>query len=113
MDDQDWSRLARYLAGECTPDEVLATERWLLVDPDRQRAHEAMRVAFAEAAVPPVEWNTEAAALRLTRRRGQLHRPSQATHARRSSRWIRGGIAAALVGIALHGASWYRGRPVA
>ena len=43
MNDIDWNALARYFAGECSPEEQKAIEAWLDADPARYRLMEELR----------------------------------------------------------------------
>ncbi|HWZ59070.1 MAG TPA: FecR domain-containing protein [Gemmatimonadaceae bacterium] len=52
-DDIGPATLARYLAGECTPDEADAVRRWVAADPDRMDLVAGMRAAFDAAPVTP------------------------------------------------------------
>jgi transmembrane sensor len=42
LSESDWSRIARYLAGDCSPEEGIAIERWIAAQPSR--AAEVARV---------------------------------------------------------------------
>jgi ferric-dicitrate binding protein FerR (iron transport regulator) len=42
----DWSLLARYLSGECSPEEREKVEAWIASDPENQRLAEFMKVAW-------------------------------------------------------------------
>lgn len=64
-DDIDWTRLARYFAGECTPDEAEETRRWIEADPARRRSAEELRAAWDAAAAASTAWDTPASWRRL------------------------------------------------
>lgn len=49
-EDFDWGLLARYLAGECGPDEARTFEEWLERRPERRRELELLRGAWEESA---------------------------------------------------------------
>src|SRR6476620_1878051 len=68
LDESDWARLARYLAGECSPDEAAAVRERMDRDPAWRAQAEAMRVAWDAAAAPPRAWDTDAAWARLAAR---------------------------------------------
>lgn len=49
LDDHDWKRLARYVAGECTPAEAEELRHWIESDPERRDAVAFMRDVDAAA----------------------------------------------------------------
>ncbi|MEM6647232.1 MAG: FecR domain-containing protein [Bacteroidota bacterium] len=49
MNHNDWARIVRYLDGEGSPDEQVATERWLDADPERRAALGELRRLDAAA----------------------------------------------------------------
>ncbi len=73
----DWNLLARYLAGEATPDEVAAVHRWLEEHPQDARALAALDAATKQATAVPVD--VERA----------LRRVHTRAHARSPWRWSR------------------------
>lgn len=111
-DQDDWTRLARYFAGECTPEEAEATRLWLEADPERQRLADELRVAWSAAATPPVRpaaWNTPSAwqrlSARLRTRERQPHlgvvRSKVTVHATRHDRARQWGVAVAAAAVVL------------
>ena len=52
-DDTDWTLLARFLAGECSPDERDAVERWVKARPERADELEELRQWWETAAALP------------------------------------------------------------
>jgi ferric-dicitrate binding protein FerR (iron transport regulator) len=120
-DADDWTRLARYFAGECTAEEAEVTRRWIEEDPERQRLAEETRAAWHAAETPsvdPAEWDTPAAWQRLSARararersvteRSHLGvvRPHRSVAATR--RWRAPALAAAAVIVAVAGAMLWR-----
>ena len=115
-DDIDWTRLARYFAGECAPDEAEETRRWIEADPERRRAAEEARAAWSAAGSPTTAWNTSAAwrglAARLhsRERRGGPALVHAAWPPESRGRWSRAApgvaIAAAAVLMAAIGLRW-------
>ncbi|HJU66101.1 MAG TPA: FecR domain-containing protein [Gemmatimonadaceae bacterium] len=67
IDDFDWRVLDRFVAGEATPDEAAAVERWLTADPQRQGLVAGMRAA-RDSADAARRWDTDAAWHRLSER---------------------------------------------
>lgn len=51
----NWSRLARYLAGKCSPDEERKVEAWIRADPTRAQLLDELRRVWEEAEDPPTE----------------------------------------------------------
>ena len=43
LDQTDWTRIDRYLAGECTPDEAAEVDRWIEADPRRREVLAALK----------------------------------------------------------------------
>ncbi|HWB42897.1 MAG TPA: FecR domain-containing protein [Gemmatimonadales bacterium] len=74
--DTDWTRLARYFAGECTSAEAEETRRWIEADPARRRAAEELRVAWDAAGTPSTTWDTAASWRRLAARLHSRERPT-------------------------------------
>jgi len=64
----DWTRLARYFAGACTPTEADEIRRWIEADPERQQLVDEVRAAWDVAATPDTAWDTPAAWQRLLAR---------------------------------------------
>ena len=60
-DDMNWERLARYVAGECSPDEAVEVERWIGRDASRRAAATDMRTIWTNAEVGPAGWDAEGA----------------------------------------------------
>jgi transmembrane sensor len=46
VEDRDWQRLARFYAGEASPEEEVEIRRWLAADPERTRMAESLREAW-------------------------------------------------------------------
>jgi len=74
--DDDWTRLARYFAGECSAEEAEATRRWIDADPARGPVVDRMRAAWEAAATPAASWDTGQSWQRLAARvRARAARP--------------------------------------
>ena len=67
-DDIDWTRLARYFAGESTPEEADEIRHGIEADSERRRVVEEMRAAWEAAVTPSTVWDTPAAWRRLAAR---------------------------------------------
>lgn len=67
LGDDDYARIARYLAEELSPVDRAETERWLSEDQDRRSAVESMRAGWAAARSPRV-WNVDQGWSRLSAR---------------------------------------------
>lgn len=68
-DDEHWARVARYLAGESTPEEAAQVRRWLAEDPSHQRMLDTLQRAQAAVAIePPANLDVEAALRRVHER---------------------------------------------
>ena len=67
-DDIDWTRLARYFAGECAPDETETIRRWIAADPEHERTAEELRAVWDAAGSTGTEWDTPSAWRRLAAR---------------------------------------------
>lgn len=56
MDDQTpWARLAKYIAGECSPEEVREIETWIEADPSHKELVRELRQIWTAAGDPPTE----------------------------------------------------------
>lgn len=103
LDESDWSRLARHLAGEDTPEEAAALRDRLARDADWRREADAMRLAWTEAERPAETWDTDAAWARLRARAAvraqpapvREHAPIRRDRVWRARVWGVAGIAAA------------------
>ncbi|MEP6619125.1 MAG: FecR domain-containing protein [bacterium] len=94
IDEQDWSRLARFFAGESSPAEAAETRQWLDADPLRAVEADRLRVIWTASGhlLPPV--SSDAAWDRLAARMHAadgpspvaLHHPEGQAHASRF-RW--------------------------
>ncbi len=66
----DWEAIARYVAGECTPDEAAAVQRWLEAHPSEAAALSSLNDATALlASATPADLDVEAALKRVSERR--------------------------------------------
>ena len=113
----DWSRLGRYLAGECTAREAEKFRRRLEADPDLRQTAEELRAVWSAAATPGDTWDTPSAWRRLAAR---LHsREPRARLALVRGEWpggrpagaARWAAAAAVAGLAIAGGLRWSGRP--
>ena len=79
-DEIDWTRLARYFAGECSRDEAVAIERWIAADPGRRDEIDALRRWWDDArALPsPVRVDTMWTTLSARMRSGSVASPRPA-----------------------------------
>lgn len=68
--EDDWTRLARYVAGESNPAEAAELRRWIEADPERAEALAFMRDVDGAAETGRPGWDTSAAWARLAARRG-------------------------------------------
>ena len=69
-DSADWEAIARYFAGECTPDEAAAVQRWLDTHPDEASALSSLNDATGLlASATPANLDVEAALKRVSERR--------------------------------------------
>src|SRR5499427_4192725 len=69
-DSADWDAIARYFAGECTPDEAAVIRRWLEAHPDEASALTSLNDATALLAnATPADLDVEAALERVSQRR--------------------------------------------
>lgn len=53
----NWSRLARYLAGKCSPDEERELEAWVRADPTRAQLLDELRRIWDAAEDPATDWS--------------------------------------------------------
>jgi len=74
IDENDWARLARYLANECTPEEAEETRRWVEADPSRAEALAFMRDVNSAAGASQPKWGTDASWLRIAARKSARER---------------------------------------
>src|SRR6476469_4546130 len=69
-DPADWEAIARYVAGECTPDQAAAVQRWLEAHPSEAAALSELNAAPALlASATPADLDVEAALRRVSERR--------------------------------------------
>src|SRR5436190_2228703 len=66
----DWARLTRYFAGECSPGETRDIEQWIAADPVRAEMVGRLRAAWVHALEPEVQYDVPRAWGEMTRRRG-------------------------------------------
>jgi transmembrane sensor len=108
IDDNEWMDLARYAAGECSPEERETMRRWIAENEERTRLTFELGLIGRASVLDREEWNTNAAWERLTVRAGapkasparsRSARPLTTFHARSRVRetLAMGGIAAAIV----------------
>ena len=107
LDDEQWNRLARWLAGELAPGAAAEVEAWLAAHPEEHARLLAMREASA-AMAPAVEVDVEAAWQRTAARLGEAGATPVtplpvAREARPVWRWLAMAAALALVAANL----WY------
>ncbi len=117
--------LDRYVAGECTPDEVRAVHRWLERDPRRHRYVEARQRVWEAARQLPVgcdvdaAWARVSAALRVDGGRAApmvlrplpLARPRATATVPAGRRAVLGVAAALVISLAAAAIWWPRGGP--
>jgi ferric-dicitrate binding protein FerR (iron transport regulator) len=70
IDDNDWMALARYAAGECSPEERETMRHWIAEDEERARLAFELGLIGRASVLDRTEWNTNAAWERLTVRAG-------------------------------------------
>jgi transmembrane sensor len=70
IDDNEWMALARYAAGECSPEERETMRRWIAESEDRARLASELELIGRASVLDRAEWNTNAAWERLTVRAG-------------------------------------------
>ena len=110
----DWTRLGRYLAGECTRGEAEEIRRWMEADPARRRLVEELRAVWDAAATPTTRWGTPTAWRRLAARLRSRERGRGLTlvdggrragsGGTRAARWT---MVAAATALALGGGVWW------
>lgn len=87
IDQSEWSRIVRFLAGESSPAE--STEILNLIDSDAAFARQVdeVRAIWNATAGQPLAWDTDSAWMRLSlRARSETRRPSVALHSSEGSR---------------------------
>lgn len=113
--DHEWIALARYVAGECSPDERETMRRWIAEDADRARLALEMELIGRASALDRSAWNTPGAWERLLVRaqRGATAPTPRARRAltllapqSRSRGWIAGWALAAAVVLAAGALAW-------
>jgi len=77
IDDNEWMALARYAAGECSPEERESMRHWIAEDEERTRLAFELELIGRASVLDRTAWNTNAAWERLTVR-GSAPQPSQA-----------------------------------
>jgi ferric-dicitrate binding protein FerR (iron transport regulator) len=75
-DDSEWMALARYAAGECSPEERDTMRRWIAENEERARLAFELGLIGRASVLDRSEWNTNAAWERLTVRAGAPTKPS-------------------------------------
>jgi len=121
-DSADWEAIARYYAGESTPDEAAAVRRWLEAHPVEASALSSLNDATAMLAnATPPDLDVEAALKRVSERRDAAdvipigsRRPASRTPARASMpvrRWQPFALRAAAAAVVLIGGGvWWHSR---
>jgi transmembrane sensor len=110
----DWTRLGRYLAGECTRGEAEEIRRWIEADPAHARLVDELRAVWDAAATPATRWSTPTAWRRLAARLRSRERARGLTlvdggrragpGGTRAARWT---MVAAAMALALGGGVWW------
>src|SRR5579862_4498045 len=87
IDEADWSRIARYFAGECSLAEAEATRQWLASDPSRALEADDLRRVWSATPVSGAAADTDTAWHRLSARMQATQGPSPVSlhHARSSA----------------------------
>jgi ferric-dicitrate binding protein FerR (iron transport regulator) len=67
IENADWERLARYLAGECTPSEAAEIERWISASPERRELVASLERQWTHAGLAREGVNVDRAWARLQR----------------------------------------------
>ena len=70
IDDNEWMALARYAAGECSPEERETMRRWIAEDEERARLAFELGLIGRASVLDRTEWDTNGAWERLTVRAG-------------------------------------------
>jgi transmembrane sensor len=83
LDDHDWQRLARYVAGETSGDERESTRAWLESDAARRELHARMKEAWDVARVDESRWDSRRSWDRMRARLESREIPSLRTDAAR------------------------------
>ncbi len=73
LDDRDWSLLARYFSGVCSPEEEQAVEQWIATQPGRRREVDLLRAAWEQAARLPPDGKAGQAFRRVATRVGLVN----------------------------------------
>jgi transmembrane sensor len=58
--DTDWTRVTRYVAGDLTPDERAAAERWIDAEPGRRATCDALRQRWEAIQPVSLDWDSHA-----------------------------------------------------
>jgi len=112
-DEPDWTRLGRYLAGECTRSEAEEIRRWMEADPAHARLVEELRAVWDATAAPTTRWDTPAGWRRLAARLRSRERGRGLTLVDGGRSAGRGGtparwtMVAAATALALGGGVWW------
>lgn len=69
IDENEWGRIARYLAGECSPDEAKALQQWIESDAERRLAAAFMRDVDERMSASRPAWDTAGSWTRLLARK--------------------------------------------
>jgi len=121
-DAADWEAIARYFAGECTPDEATVVRRWLEAHPAEASALSSLNDATALlASATPADLDVEAALKRVSDRRDAVdvvpidsRRPTRTTPPRiavPARRWQSIALPAAAAAVVLIGGGlWWHSR---
>jgi transmembrane sensor len=72
IDDNEWMDLARYAAGECSPEERETMRRWIAENEERARLAFELGLIGRASVLDRTEWDTNAAWERLTVRAGAM-----------------------------------------
>jgi transmembrane sensor len=59
ISDVDTSLLARYLSGECTPEEASLVRQWAAADVEHAAQLNELTKVWADASIPPIQWDTQ------------------------------------------------------